>query len=194
MLQISSPKIEVLEFVSSAILPATNTCYNLSDHDSGRVARVVLENEHRAILRHGFASVKITGISRAIGRQILRKSHADYLELSQRYVDVRNADFIVPSKIAKNNELLRIYENAMHDSLKNYIALRDAGATKEDARYALPQSIETKIVMSGNLQMWWDFFNLRISPKAQEECRVTADLILTAFADKMPLFKNHPKF
>ena len=189
-----SPEIELLAFTDQAVLPATNTCYDLEDLDGGRVARVVLKNKHRAVLRHGFASFKIKNISRAIGRQILRKSHADYLELSQRYVDVREMPIIIPKKIAVDPEQRRVFENAAIDALKHYETLRAAGATKEDARYALPQSIATVITMSGNLQMWWDFFNLRINDKTQHECRITAEMILSKLAELMPLFKNHPKF
>jgi len=193
MINICRPEIKVLDFTYKSVLPAVNTCYDLSDEDPYRVRRVVLSNKHLAVLRHSFASVKISGISRAIGRQILRKAHADYLELSQRYVDVRDAKFAMPYKIAADENLAKIYTDQIEESLKKYVALREAGATKEDARYLLPQAIETKIVMSGNLQMWWNFFSLRISNRVQKECRDIAELILAEFINRWDLFRSHPK-
>jgi len=193
MIVIASPEINILSFVSEAVLPAVSVCYDLCEDDITRVPRVINKNKHYAILRHGFASVKISNISRLIGRQILRKSHADYLELSQRYVDVSNFKFIMPKKISEDAIKKSIFENAVNTSQKEYIALRAAGATKEDARYVLSQAIETKIIMSGNLQMWWDFFNLRISNRVQHECRIAAEKILIAFANKSDIFKHHPK-
>jgi len=193
MIVLASPEISILDFTSKAVLPAVSVCYDLFDGDATRVPRVINKNKHYAILRHGFASVKISNISRLIGRQLLRKSHADYLELSQRYVDVSDFKFIMPKKIAEDPIKKALFEKAVNASQKDYAALRAAGATKEDARYVLSQAIETKIVMSGNLQMWWDFFNLRISNRVQHECRIAAEKILIAFAGKSDIFKHHPK-
>ncbi len=187
------PHIKLLAFNTDAVLPAINTCYDLSDCDESRIPRVISSSGHLSVLRHGFASVKIMGISRATGRQILRKGHADYLEKSQRYVDVRNAAFSIPKKIVSNPEYIKKYTQALRKSLETYAWLRNNGVTKEDARDVLPQSIETTITMSGNLQMWWDFFNLRIDGKVQEQCRIVAVLILNAFCGKSDIFKIHPK-
>jgi thymidylate synthase (FAD) len=107
------------------------------------VDRVVLGNKHLAVLRHGFASVKITGISRLTGRQILRKAHADYLERSQRYVGVSDCSCSIPYNIKNDPILKEEYLKKLDDDIKFYERLRAAGMTKEDSRYALPQCIDT---------------------------------------------------
>lgn len=187
--------IEILEYTENALDKATAVCYDKTENNI-RVKKVVLDLGHRAILRHGFASVKISGISRNIGRQLLRKSHADYLEMSQRYVNMDNAKFIIPPAIKrKGSEAINTFKKACEHSLAIYKELKEKyGVLKEDARYVLPGAIETKIIMSGNLQMWWDFFNLRIDQRAQEECRNVAKEILLQFGKQSTLFKCHPKY
>ena len=191
----TSMKVNVLSFIDTALDEAAAVCYDRPVNDA-RVTTVVVDLGHRSILRHGFASVKIAGISRSIGRQILRKAHADYVELSQRYVDMTNAGIIIPDDVLHSGDTaILAYKNACEDGVNNYIKLREEhGLLKEDARYVLPGAIETKIVMSGNLQMWWDFFNLRINKRVQKECRDIAKEILKQFGERSPLFRKHPKF
>ena len=152
-------------------------------------------------MRHGFASVRIWNISRVCGRQILRKSHADYLERSQRYCETKEPNFILPDAIeelktgdSSDQVLYAMLNEHLANSMEMYEALRKRGILKEDARYIFPQAIATSIVMSGNLQMWWDFFTLRIDKKVQNETRIVAMEILEVFAATSNIFKIHPKY
>ena len=188
-----NPEIELLGFLDAPVLPATSICHDLPADDDSRVNRVLDKLGHTAILRHGFASIRITGISRVIGRQILRKAHADYLEMSQRYVDASDCRFVLPKKIAEDPTLKESAEEGIIASLNTYKKLRELGATKEDARYNLVPSAETKIIMSGNLQMWWDFFILRLGKSVQPECYDVAIKIFKLLASKTDIFDVHPK-
>lgn len=194
------PAIELLIWDESAIQTATAECYGINPDTNGLVERVVKQG-HLAILRHGFASVRIWNISRVCGRQILRKSHADYLERSQRYCETKEPNFILPDAIEdlKNGDssdqvLYAMLNEHLNNSMEMYKALRKRGILKEDARYIFPQAIETSIVMSGNLQMWWDFFTLRIDKKVQNETRIVAMEILEVFAATSNIFKLHQKY
>ena len=194
------PAIELLDWNESAIPVATAECYGISPDTNGLVERVVKQG-HLAILRHGFASVRIWNISRVCGRQILRKSHADYLERSQRYCETKEPNFILPDAIeelktgdSSDQVLYAMLNEHLANSMEMYEALRKRGILKEDARYIFPQAIATSIVMSGNLQMWWDFFTLRIDKKVQNETRIVAMEILEVFAATSNIFKIHPKY
>lgn len=194
------PAIELLIWDEKAIPVATAECYGIDPDTNGLVERVVKQG-HLAILRHGFASVRIWNISRVCGRQILRKSHADYLERSQRYCETKEPNFILPDAIEelKNGDssdqvLYAMLNEHLANSMEIYEALRKRGILKEDARYVFPQAIETSIVMSGNFQMWWEFFTLRIDKKVQNETRVVAMEILEVFASASNIFKLHPKY
>lgn len=194
------PAIELLDWNESAIASATAECYGINPDTNGLVERVVKQG-HLAILRHGFASVRIWNISRVCGRQILRKSHADYLERSQRYCETKEPNFILPDAIEElktgdrsDQVLYAMLNEHLANSMEMYEALRKRGILKEDARYIFPQAIGTSIVMSGNLQMWWDFFTLRIDKKVQNETRIVAMEILEVFAATSNIFKLHPKY
>jgi thymidylate synthase (FAD) len=194
------PSIELLSFYDNAVKHATAECYGIDPNTLDLVPRVVKQN-HLSILRHGFATVRISNISRVCGRQILRKAHADYLERSQRYFELSTPFFILPNTIESlkdgNDEEKSLYarlQEHLYASSCIYKDLRNKGILKEDARYIFPQAIETSIVMSGNLQMWWDFFNLRINKRVQKETREVAKAILNKFVEQSNVFKLHPKY
>ena len=194
------PSIELLSFYDNAVKHATAECYGIDPNTLNLVPRVVKQN-HLAILRHGFATVKISNISRVCGRQILRKAHADYLERSQRYFELSTPFFILPTTIESlkdgNDEEKALYarlQEHLYTSSCIYKDIRNKVILKEDARYIFPQAIETSIVMSGNLQMWWDFFNLRINKRVQKETVEVAKAILNKFVEQSDVFKLHPKY
>ena len=196
------PIITILDFTSSAVKHAASESHG-SEPTNGLVNRVVKNYKHLAILRHGFAAVRISKISRACGRQLLRKAHAYYVEKSQRYCDIGNALFIMPESIEmlamhqEGSQQDRLYKRIVKhltDARNLYSELRNIGVLKEDARDIMPEMTETSMVMSGNLQMWWDFFTLRIDAKAQKHIRMVATAILYAFASMDSVFKLHPKY
>lgn len=192
--------VKIRSWNEDAIPGATAECYNIDPETPGLVQRTI-KTGHLSILRHGLASVSIKGISRACGRQILRKAHADYLELSQRYCDVSAVPMILPDAVESFGVSSNLFETMLYSEVLRfldssrmlYLKLRRHGIKKEDARAILPQCIETSITMSGNFQMWWDFFNLRINQKTQKETRDVAIAILKAFNEQSELFSQHPK-
>jgi thymidylate synthase (FAD) len=196
----TQPIIKVLTWADGAVKTATAECYGIDPETPGLVERVV-KQEHLAVLRHGFASVRISNISRVCGRQILRKAHADYLERSQRYFTITQPKFILPDALKALEQgdgvdqvLYAMVQEHLQHSFDLYEKLRERGILKEDARYIFAQAIETSIVMSGNFQMWWDFFTLRIDRRVQKEtCRV-AIAIFKEFCHINPIFKKHPKY
>lgn len=192
----SNPEVMITAWSSAALSPAVSVCYNRPP-DSGRLARVVKQG-HLSVLRHGFASFEISGISRACGRQLLRKAHADYVEMSQRYCDMDNPRFIVSKELydAYNSKIggMQKLESVFGKAMDEYRYAREIGISRQSSRYLLPQCVETKMVMSGNLQMWWDFFNLRISPRVERECLDVAKEILRTLICACPkVFGLHPK-
>ena len=44
---------------------------------------------------------------------------------------------------------------------RKYISLLDKGATPQEARSVLPNSLKTEVVMTANLREWRHFFKLR---------------------------------
>ena len=63
----------------------------------------------------------------------------------------------------------------------------ESGIRKEDARFILPQSVETKIIMTMNGRELRHFINLRASKEAQWEIRALALEILKIVYDVSPI-------
>ena len=74
--------------------------------------------------------------------------------------------------------------NRISDS---YFKLLENGATPQEARSILPNSIKTEIVMTMNLREWRHFFLLRCDKAAHPQMREVAYMILDIFKEKLPL-------
>lgn len=149
-------------------------CYGREGNDDKRLAHIISVG-HLSVLRFGHVVFKIEGISRVCLAQITRSKHLDYLVRSSRYCDESNAEFIRPEgfyKLDKSHQIkLDLLENALRDY---YTELREAGMSKQDARYWLPQAQGTELYMAGNYQAWLDFIKLRNTKHAQREVRDVA--------------------
>ena len=70
---------------------------------------------------------------------------------------------------------------------KSYLKLIELGATPQEARSVLPNSLKTEIVMTMNLREWRHFFKLRCSPKAHPQMREIAIPLLNEFQKLIPV-------
>ncbi len=117
----------------------------------------------------------ISGFSRSASLQLVRHRSCGFSQESQRYVDLGKGDWmpIVPPSIAGNAEAALAFEVYFDNTCRLYHRFRDEfGVKKEDARYVLDNSLETRIVMSGPQWAYDHFFKLRADdPAAQWEIR-----------------------
>lgn len=82
---------------------------------------------------------------------------------------------IVPPAIAADAELAAAFTEATEAAYADYHRLLDSGVEAEDARYLLPQAVETKIVVTMNARELLHFFTLRTCERAQWEIRALAE-------------------
>lgn len=61
------------------------------------------------------------------------------------------------------------------------------GATPQEARSILPNSLKTEIIMTMNLREWRHFLKLRTSKAAHPQMREVASMILTEFKRDIPV-------
>ena len=87
---------------------------------------------------------------------------------SQRYVDVKDAEFVMPYKAAQATD-------ACYDFVKSakkfYSTLVENDVPKEDARMFLPMGISTNIAMCVNFRELRHILSLRLDKHAQWEIR-----------------------
>lgn len=182
---------DITEDAERKIATYAAICYDAST-DEGAVERRLLKLlnlGHLATLRFASATFLVDGISRACSHQLVRSKHLDFLQESQRYVKVDKPKFISP--FTRGTKEHAAWEMSVIDSLVKYKKLLELGARKEDARYVLPNSIATRMYVTGNFQAWKDFLKLRQDKAAQWEVRAVANEIAIQLYDHAPnIFKE----
>ena len=172
-----------------AIAAAARLCYapvgaaqlleTMSDDAVRRVLKTIITSGHTSALEHASYTFAIDGVSRALTHQLVRHRLASYNQQSQRYVSYEEQpEFIVPPKVAADAEALARFNASNQATFEAYRALLDLGVAPEDARYLLPNAMETKIVVSMNIRELLHFFELRCCNRAQWEIRELAHRML----------------
>jgi len=148
--------------------------------------KMIVKRGHESVLEHAFASFRISKVSRALTHQLVRHRLCSFTQKSQRYVDEKNFNYIEPEDIKNNIEAHNIYFELMEDIRKKYKQLRDFGIKKEDARYILPNSTTSELVMTANFRELRHFIKLRGEKAAQREIRNLAINILKILKEEVP--------
>jgi thymidylate synthase (FAD) len=130
------------------------------------------------VIEHAVFMFEIEGISRICSHQLVRHRIASYDQESQRFSAVEKEDFIVPRSIQSHPEALKVYDGIMKDAVEAFKKLKELEVPKEDARFVLPQSIGTKLVVTANARSLMHFFFQRTAIQAQWEIRELAELML----------------
>lgn len=168
-----------------AIAAAARLCYapvgvselleTMSDEAIRRVLRTIITSGHHSALEHVSYTFALDGVSRALTHQLVRHRIASYNQQSQRYVNYDSEPrFIMPPAVAADPEKAALFNAACASAFDNYRALIDSGVAAEDARYLLPNAMETKIVVTMNIRSLLNFFELRCCKRAQWEIREAA--------------------
>jgi len=141
---------------------------------------------HESVFEHACFTFRVEGISRVCSHQLVRHRLASYTQQSQRYVSLKNPKFIVPDKIY-GSEFEEEYMELLEKAADLYRKMVKGKIRKEDARFILPQGIETKIVITMNARELRHFIKLRCDPSAQWEIRALAKEMLKLAYDKAPI-------
>lgn len=159
-------------------------CYNSNTDPPSCIRRAISckDKGHLATLRFAHATFHVSGISRVCSHQFVRSKHLDFLQRSQRYCAEEKADFIIPH--ATPEQSFDIYKH-YNFCLSMYNRLISEGMKKEDARFVLPESTTTELIVTGNFQAWLDFIALRADKHAQWEIRQVAKTINNLLAKEL---------
>lgn len=149
----------------------------------------IIKSGHMSVLEHASFTFGVEGVSRALLAQLTRHRIASFSVQSQRYVrfDKKTPDFVIPPKIAKDENLLKQYNEFLKISQDYYNKFLAAGIPAEDARYVLPNASSTKIVMTMNARELRHFFELRCCNRAQWEIRNMACQMLKLAKQAAPV-------
>jgi thymidylate synthase (FAD) len=187
---------------------AGRLCYMSQHNPAGRSTREYLENikkqGHGSVLEHANYSILLEGVSRSLTHELVRhRAGFAYSQLSQRYVDESEAAFVVPPAIVGDEALESAWSAQIEAAQSSYVSLvaqlmerygwvadkvHRRKMAREAARGVLPNSTETKIVVTGNARAWRTMLELRSSEGAELEIRRAAIAILRILQSEAPAF------
>ncbi len=187
---------------------AGRLCYMSQKNPANRSTREYLENikkqGHGSVLEHANYSLLLEGVSRSLTHELVRhRAGFAYSQLSQRYVDESDAAFVIPPAILGDDALVATWKAQMESAQATYIALVEKlieryrwvddkvhrrKMAREAGRGVLPNSTETKIVVTGNVRAWRTMLELRASEGAEFEIRRMALAVLRILLGEAPAF------
>ena len=155
---------------------------------------LVLESGHVSPIEHVSFTFALSGVSRALTHQLVRHRLASYSQQSQRYVDASRFDYVMPPAIAKNTaakgRFMRFMDEvgAAYRDIKELLEAdgRMGAKANEDARFVLPQAVQTRLVMTMNCRSLLNFFEQRCCMRAQWEIRAVAEKMLDKCREVLP--------
>ena len=177
---------------------AGRICYMSQRNPASRTTADYLENikkqGHGSVLEHAVYVLLIEGISRSCSHELVRhRAGFGYSQLSQRYVDESEANFVMPPAVIGDADAERAWEAQMTAAQAAYVAaverlmkryewvadkIHRRKMAREAARSVLPNGTETKIVVSANARAWRTMLELRCGEGAEQEIRRMAVAVL----------------
>ena len=155
--------------VSTSPTGASQLMQKLTPQAVDRLLTRLISSGHLSPFEHASFTFAIEGISRVTSHQLVRHRMASYTQQSQRYVSLKDFDYITPATISAKRDLETKYQEMVRAAHNLYLEMLDAGIPAEDARYVLPQAGETKLVMTMNGRELIHVCSLRLCLRAQWE-------------------------
>ncbi|MBN1917109.1 MAG: FAD-dependent thymidylate synthase [Verrucomicrobia bacterium] len=165
----------------------------------------LVEVGHGSVLEHAVWNLLFTGISRSCTHELVRhRAGFGYSQLSQRYVDESDTDFVEPDVIADDPDLHALWMEACGTTHRIYCELVErlmvkvAGQypnepktsqrkiARQAARSVLPNATETKVFVTANARALRHFIEMRAHPAAEVEIRKLAVAVLRLMQAESP--------
>lgn len=221
-------KVKLLRYTPNGeklIASAAKLCYsssgiteiedNLDEDKIESFLSLLMSLNHESPIEHVSFTFAIEGVSRTLTHQLVRHRIASFSQQSQRYVKLKQFEYVVPPAIEGDERAKKLFHKAMEEDQKYYNEIVDILYKKhykknieegfsekqaksksekqsiEDARYVFPNACETKIVATMNARTLINFFRVRTCNRAQWEIRQLAIEMLKEVKKVYPiLFKK----
>lgn len=176
-------------------------CYksedNIVDGSAEKFVRMLVKRGHESVLEHFSISVLFT-VDRGVSHELVRHRLASYSQESTRYCNYgksKEVTFVEPSFFSspykyQNKEAYSryvVWQSVCEDSENYYLELLERGATPQEARAVLPNSLKTEIVMTANLREWRTVFKQRCAKDAHPQMREVMIPLLNELAERIPV-------
>lgn len=187
------------KYLYSLVEAAGRTCY-LSERVEGDTTEAfiqrLMKRKHWSVLEHASISLRFI-CDRGVTHELVRHRLASYSQESTRYCNYSKGKFgneitvIKPCFWEENSHEYQMWKKACEFSEIMYIDLLNEGATPQQARSVLPNSLKTEIVVTMNVREWRHFLEMRLvgiagasHPQMVELAKLAYDILV----DHYPLF------
>ena len=162
-------------------------CYKseakITDTSAPAFVAGIIKRGHEAVLEHCSFTVKFI-CDRGVSHEIVRHRMASYCQESTRYCNYSKEGFgseitvIEPCFWKTFSRHWVLWRDGCEAAEESYFLLLEQGATPQEARSVLPNSLKTEVVMTANIREWRHFLKLRCSPAAHPQMREVALILL----------------
>lgn len=210
-MKIIKPSYEILTPISDGgikelqhIEKIGRVCYKSEDRitDNGESAKkfvkMLISNGHEAMIEHSSLSVKFV-VDRGVSHELVRHRIASFAQESTRYCNYSKDKFgneitvILPCffdtgmGILSNSLVYQEWKSACECAEERYFNLLKMGATPQQARTVLPNSLKTEITITANYREWRNFFKLRTAEASHPQMREVTIPLLKELKTLIPI-------
>lgn len=203
------PSVEIIdmdsyESILKKIEKIGRVCYkseaNITEDSAEKFIKNLLTRQHESVIEHEAVTVKFV-CDRGVTHEIVRHRIASYSQESTRYCNYAGDKFDNQISVidlaggfsydlTKESDRAKyeVWTKAMEDAEAAYFRMLELGATPQEARSVLPNSLKTEIVVTMNLRSWRNFFRLRVDSHAHPQMIEVAQEAYKVFQEKLPVF------
>lgn len=197
-MKLVEPWIKVEKFDGVKIMKklerACRTCYrsegSITEDSYKKLLKNCLTRGHESILEHEKITVRIYDDVGSY-KDLTRHRFGSFSVESTRYCSYdkdkygNEISFINPSYI-EDKEIYNTWKKTMEEIEKNYMRMKELGATTDMCREILPHSTAAEYAMTANIREWKHILSLRTTKHVHPAIRQVLIPLLKYFKEQMP--------
>ena len=206
-MKIIEPSVELINPVPynvalNTIELAGRTCYQsedkMADGSAEEFIRRIIQRGHESVLEHVSVTARFI-CDRGVSHEIVRHRIGAYSQESTRYCNYSNGKFgneitviqpcfLEDDHFKEGSFVEDIWYKACAEADFAYSCMISEGATPQEARSVLPNSLKTSIIVTYNIREWRHFFRLRCDPAAHPQMKQVANMARELLTERYPVF------
>ena len=197
---ISAPtRVAAYEIIATAMRNCYRAELNAMPATDEQMVEKAVRLKHLSLLEFVDVAVNIT-CDRGVTHELVRHRLCSFAQESTRYCSYngekfgRELTFVRPSWVVKDPECVADTSGKyqdwlahMYSSEKAYMAMLDHGASGQEARSVLPNSLAAKIAVKANLREWIHIFRMRCDVPAHPDMRAIMIPLMLSMLDLYPV-------
>ena len=160
----------------------------ITEESAEKFISILIKKGHESVLEHSNLTIRFI-CDRGVTHEIVRHRLVAYTQESTRYCNYSGKDilFIKPFFWEASPIKYSEWEYVMGVCELAYNTLIKEGASPQEARSVLPNSLKTEIVCTTNIREWRHILRLRTSKAAHPQMKEVMVPLLKELKEKLPI-------